>query len=186
MALSIAEDGTPVYTAAQERKKRTCSCLEKGIRDCKCDRIYNQSDCNIGWDSHRERCYFGYDLYMLTASDSENDLPVFPFLEPASRHDSIKGRTNSNVLKSASLAEILPAPVKIPIPMPNTAGLYISLWLTAQDCSIPHQEAVKNGSWNITQRHLQNATISVRNWTINWKTADTVHSGCGTAASSAS
>ncbi len=26
---------------------------------------------------------------MLTASDSENDLPVFPFLGPASRHDSI-------------------------------------------------------------------------------------------------
>ena len=25
---------------------------------------------------------------MLTASDSENDLPVFPFLSPASRHDS--------------------------------------------------------------------------------------------------
>ncbi len=33
--------------------------------------------------------YFGYDLYMLTASDSENDLPVFPFLGPASSHDSI-------------------------------------------------------------------------------------------------
>ena len=33
--------------------------------------------------------YFGYDLYMMAASDSENDLPVFPFLGPASRHDSI-------------------------------------------------------------------------------------------------
>lgn len=87
--LSLAGDGTPVYTAAQERKKRTCDCLKKGIRDCKCDRIYSQPDCNIGWDSHRERYYFGYDLYMLTASDSENDLPVFPFLGPASRHDSI-------------------------------------------------------------------------------------------------
>ena len=87
--LSIAGDGTPVYTAAQERKKRTCNCLEKGIRDCKCDRIYSQPDCNIGWDSHRECWYFGYDLYMLTASDSENDLPVFPVLGPASRHDSI-------------------------------------------------------------------------------------------------
>lgn len=88
MDLSLAGDGTPVYTAAQERKKRTCSCLEKGILDCKCDRLYSQPDCNIGWDSHRGRYYFGYDLYMLTASDSENDLPVFPFLSPASRHDS--------------------------------------------------------------------------------------------------
>ncbi|MBD5526768.1 MAG: hypothetical protein HDR04_20685, partial [Lachnospiraceae bacterium] len=88
MNLSIAGDGTPVYTAARERKKRTCDCLEKGIRDCKCDRIYSQPDCDIGWDSHRGRFYFGYDLYMLTASDSDNDLPVFPFLGPASRHDS--------------------------------------------------------------------------------------------------
>ena len=86
--LALAGDGTPVYTAAQERKTRTCNCLEKGIRDCRCDRIYHQPDCDIGWDSHRSRYYFGYDLYMLTASDSENDLPVFPFLNPASRHDS--------------------------------------------------------------------------------------------------
>ena len=88
MDLALAGDGTPVYTAARERKKRTCRCLENGIRDCRCDRLYSQPDCNIGWDSHRERYYFGYDLYMLTASDSENDLPVFPFLGPASRHDS--------------------------------------------------------------------------------------------------
>ena len=86
--LAVSGDGTPVYTGVTERKTRTCKCLENGIRDCKCDRIYHQPDCNIGWDSHRNRHYFGYDLYMLTASDSENDLPVFPFLGPASRHDS--------------------------------------------------------------------------------------------------
>ena len=86
--LALSGDGTPVYTAARERKTPTCDCLEKGIRDCKCSRIYHQPDCNIGWDSHRDRYYFGYDLYMLTASDSDNDLPVFPLLGPASRHDS--------------------------------------------------------------------------------------------------
>ncbi len=88
-SLSLAGDGTPAYTAARERKKRTCHCLEDDIRDCSCDRAYSQPDCNIGWDSHRECRYFGYGLYMLTASDSESDLPVFPFLGPASRHDSI-------------------------------------------------------------------------------------------------
>ncbi len=86
--LAVSGDGTPVYTGARERKTRTCNCLEKGIRDCKCNRIYHQPDCNTGWDSHRDRHYFGYDLYMLTASDSESDLPVFPLLGPASRHDS--------------------------------------------------------------------------------------------------
>ena len=86
--LSLAGDGTPVYTAARERKTRTCNCLDNGIRDCKCNRIYHQPDCDIGWDSHRNRFYFGYGLYMMTASDSVKDLPVFPFLSPASRHDS--------------------------------------------------------------------------------------------------
>lgn len=86
--LSLAGDGTPVYTAAQERKTRTCDCLDKGIHNCKFNRIFHLPDCDIGWDSHRKRYYFGYDLYMLTASDSKNDLPVFPFLSPASRHDS--------------------------------------------------------------------------------------------------
>ncbi|MCI8883606.1 MAG: hypothetical protein HFH43_11335 [Lachnospiraceae bacterium] len=40
-SLSLAGDGTPVYIAAKERKKRTCSCLEKGIKDCKCNRVYS-------------------------------------------------------------------------------------------------------------------------------------------------
>ena len=87
-SLALSGDGTPVYTGARERKTRICNCLEKGIRDCKCSRRYHQPDCDIGWDSHRERYYFGYDLYMLTASDSESDLPVFPMFGPASRHDS--------------------------------------------------------------------------------------------------
>lgn len=86
--LTVSGDGTPVYTGAHEWKTRTCDCLVKGIRDCKCKRIYHQPDCSIGWDSHRDRYYFRYDLYMLTASDSESDLPVFPLLGPASRHDS--------------------------------------------------------------------------------------------------
>lgn len=76
-SLSLAGDDTPVYTAARERKERTCHCLEHGTRDCSYDRAYSQPDCNIGWDSHRECWYFGYDLYMLTASDSESDLPAF-------------------------------------------------------------------------------------------------------------
>ena len=48
-SLDLAGDGTPVYTSAQERKTRTCNCLENGIRDCKCNRIYHQPDCDIDW-----------------------------------------------------------------------------------------------------------------------------------------
>lgn len=87
-SLALAGDGTPFVTSARERKHRVCDCASKGISDCSCDRYFSQPDCDIGWDSSRSRFYHGYDLYMLVASDSESDLPVFPLLNPASRHDS--------------------------------------------------------------------------------------------------
>ncbi len=61
--------------------------LKKGIKNCKCKRFYSQPDCDIGWDSSRVKYFNGYHLYIFVASDSFNDLPVFPVLEPASRHD---------------------------------------------------------------------------------------------------
>lgn len=87
-SLTIAGDGTPVVTSARERKHRICDCAEKGLTECNCDRYFSQPDCDIGWDSSRDCFYHGYDLYMLTAANSESDLPVFPLLHPASMHDS--------------------------------------------------------------------------------------------------
>ena len=83
--LSLAGDGTPIETARLERSKRICDC-PKGS-DCGCKRKFSQPDCNWGWDSSRDRYFFGYHLYMFVAADSKNDLPVFPMLERASRHD---------------------------------------------------------------------------------------------------
>ena len=87
-SLSVAGDGTPVVTSHRMRSHRICDCLKKGISECNCDRYFSQPDCDIGWDSSRDCWYHGYDLYMLVASDSESDLPVFPLLNPASKHDS--------------------------------------------------------------------------------------------------
>ena len=87
-SLALAGDGTPVVTSHRERKHRVCDCKSNGIFDCNCDRFFSQPDCDIGWDSSRDCWYHGYDLYMLVASDSESDLPVFPLLNPASKHDS--------------------------------------------------------------------------------------------------
>ena len=87
--IALAGDGTPVRTSARLRYKKVCSCSESGNIHCDCKRKFSQPDCNIGWDSSRD-CYFnGYHLYMFVASDSENDLPVFPLLERASRHDML-------------------------------------------------------------------------------------------------
>ena len=76
--LILSGDGTPVETAARERSRS----LASG------NRYYSQPDTDIGYDSSRDRFYSGYDLYLMTSADSENDLPVFPLLNPASMHDS--------------------------------------------------------------------------------------------------
>ena len=87
-SLSIAGDDTPVVSSARERRRRVCDCSSKGITECSCDQYFSQPDCDIGWDSSRDYFHHGYDLYMIVASDSESDLPIFPLLNPASKHDS--------------------------------------------------------------------------------------------------
>ncbi len=87
--LSIAGDGTPFETQCYPRSKATCDCFSRGITKCVHPRIYSQPDCNSGWDSSRVKHYNGYHLYMLSACDSHYDLPLYPSLNPASRHDSI-------------------------------------------------------------------------------------------------
>lgn len=85
----VASDGTPVVTAAYLRSKATCDCHAQGLAKCNHPRIYSQPDCNSGWDSSRERYFNGYHLYTLTAASSPYDLPLYPRLHPASRHDAV-------------------------------------------------------------------------------------------------
>ena len=47
----------------------------------------HQSDCNWGWNSHWECYFFSYHPYMYVVADFYSNLPVFPLLERASRHD---------------------------------------------------------------------------------------------------
>lgn len=87
--LSIAGDGMPVTTAAYPRSKPACDCRARGLAKCDHPRLYAQPDCDTGWDSSRERFFNGYTLYTLTAADSPHDLPLYPRLHPASRHDAV-------------------------------------------------------------------------------------------------
>lgn len=88
-SLAVAGDGTPVVTSALLRSKPICNCRAQGLENCRHKRFFSQPDCDSGWDSSRERFFNGYHLYMFTASDSSHDLPVYPRLHPASRHDSL-------------------------------------------------------------------------------------------------
>jgi len=115
-ALSVARDGTSVRTAAFPRSKRICDCRKRGINQCTCNRLYSQPDCDIGWDSHRNCHYFGYHLYMFTASDSRYDLPLYPRLGRASRHDSVSliSLTSTNVKpETRSTRTTLRFPLKV-------------------------------------------------------------------------
>lgn len=107
-AIRLAGDGTPIVTSQRLRSHHVCDCAKKGIDNCSCDRYFSQPDCDIGWDSSREKWYFGYDLYLLT--DTERDLPLFALLHPASKHDShsfcetfFRFRTYAPSLKTSQL-----------------------------------------------------------------------------------
>lgn len=77
-SLVLSGDGTEVETAARKRYFPVDSVNYK----------YTQPDTDCGYDSSRHKFYYGYDLYMFTAADSRNDLPIFPLLNRASMHDS--------------------------------------------------------------------------------------------------
>ncbi|MEA4902922.1 hypothetical protein [Desulfitobacterium sp.] len=85
----VAGDCTPVVTSVYPRSKATCNCHAQDLTKCNHPRIYSQPDCNSGWDSARERYLNGYHLYTLTAANSPHDLPLYPRLHPASRHDAV-------------------------------------------------------------------------------------------------
>src|SRR5450756_2389813 len=68
---------------------KVCDCKSKGVYDCKCPRRYSDPDATWGWDSYHEQWFYGDTLFVTTASDSPNDLPIYLRKAQAQRHDSI-------------------------------------------------------------------------------------------------
>lgn len=88
-ALSIMADGTPVLTGGRTYGKFLCECRKQGNWKCNCERQFSDPDADYGWDSSREKYYYGRSLFMVAASDSPYDLPIYPRLYRASKHDSV-------------------------------------------------------------------------------------------------
>ena len=88
-SLSILADGTPVETGARPYGRSLCSCRRQGLWNCKCARLYSDPDANYGWDSSREKYYFGRNLFMVSDAKSPYDLPIYPRMYRASKHDSV-------------------------------------------------------------------------------------------------
>jgi len=88
-ALSVAGDGSSARTGASCYGKLVCDCRKNGIYKCSCHRKFSDPDASWGWDSYREKYYFGRTLYAFTAADSPYDLPVYLNFFKAYRHDSL-------------------------------------------------------------------------------------------------
>lgn len=88
-SLSIMGDGTPVLTGGRSYGKFLCDCRKQGDWKCQCKRQFSDPDADYGWDSSREKYYYGRSLFMVAASDSPYDLPIYPRLYRASKHDSV-------------------------------------------------------------------------------------------------
>lgn len=88
-SMSIIADGTPVETGGRPYGKFLCDCRKKGVWKCNCNRQFSDPDANWGWDSSREKYFYGRNLFMVTASNSPYDLPIYPRMYRASKHDSV-------------------------------------------------------------------------------------------------
>jgi len=88
-SLSIMADGTPVETGGRPFGKFLCDCRKTGNWKCQCLRQFSDPDADWGWDSSREKYYYGRNLFMITASDSPYNLPIYPRYYRASKHDSV-------------------------------------------------------------------------------------------------
>ncbi|MEB3104054.1 transposase [Ferviditalea candida] len=88
-SFSVIGDGSPDVTGARAYGKFLCKCRFQGNWKCECKRQFADPDADWGWDSYRERYYFGRTLYMFCAADSPYNLPVYPRLFRASTHDMV-------------------------------------------------------------------------------------------------
>ncbi len=88
-ALSIISDGPSVETGGRAYGKFLCDCRKTGNWKCDCKRQFSDPDADYGWDSYREKYYYGRSLNIISASDSPYDLPIYPKLYRASKHDSV-------------------------------------------------------------------------------------------------
>jgi hypothetical protein len=86
-ALSVSGDGSPVTSGGSRHGQRRCDCPKH--KRCDCPRRYSDPDANIGWDSHRERFFFGHHLYEIVASNKKHDLPLGLRLDPGSTSDFV-------------------------------------------------------------------------------------------------
>lgn len=121
--MHVTSDGSPFETASSPYGVRVCKCKE---HRCDCKRRYSDPEINWGWDSSRNRYYYGRNLYTSTCTNAIYELPVFLRFGQASRHDSVLGLFS--IVESTELLEIVNARMTIWVAdSAHDAGAYYSL-----------------------------------------------------------
>ena len=89
--LDILGDGTCIETGASSYGKKICDCRKNGTFKCGCPRRFSDPNAAWGWDSSKERRFYGYSGCFISAcnKDLKTDLPLYLRFVEASRHDSV-------------------------------------------------------------------------------------------------
>ncbi len=87
----LAVDGSPIASGASSFGAKRCDCSTRG---CGCLRYFSDPMALVGWDSHRNRYYFGYDPSAMVVVNAVPGQPSHPLivslaLHPANRHDGV-------------------------------------------------------------------------------------------------
>lgn len=87
----LSGDGTCLETGASVYGQKSCHCLSQGLFNCDCPRRYSDPNATVGWDSSKERYFYGYNAYFLSTYHTELklDLPLYVRTLEAKRHDSV-------------------------------------------------------------------------------------------------
>lgn len=80
-------DGTPLVTAANGLGRRVCDCPR--AKKCDCERLWPDPTATRGYDSYRDKFYFGYNLYEIGTVSGGSHLPLMLRLNPANRVDHL-------------------------------------------------------------------------------------------------
>ena len=111
--MALAGDGSPFKSRSNPFGIPVCDCRKKGNYKCDCSRKYSDVYANWGYDSSRNRYFWGRNLYTLSCINGKAELPLFLRFGQGSRHDS--------VLAAFSVVEAWPLVFK--------AGLEVSIFI---------------------------------------------------------
>jgi hypothetical protein len=100
-SITISGDGSALHTGASPNGKPSCKCREEGIYNCKCPRYYSDPTADWGYDSYRERYYFGHTYYRHVVSTNGHDLPMHVSISRASETNFTLSPKSLDRLKKA-------------------------------------------------------------------------------------